>query len=166
MDKLAQTIVFTSQGIPFLHAGEEFVRSKQLVENSFNSPDEINQINWNNKAKYNDLFQYYQNLIQLRKAHPAFRMTSQSDIAKHLKFVDLKFENTIGYILGDHANGDSWKRILVIFNGNANGKKIEVPEGNWKIICTNNRIDMNGMGMNKTGFAMVGPFAAYILVEE
>ncbi len=166
MNKLAQTIVFTSQGIPFLHAGEEFVRTKQLVENSFNSSDEINQINWNNKAKYNDLFQYYQNLIQLRKAHPAFRMTSQADIAKHLKFVDLKFENTIGYILGDHANGDSWKRILVIFNGNANGKKIEVPEGNWKIICTNNRIDMNGMGMNKTGFAMVGPFAAYILVEE
>jgi pullulanase len=80
--------------------------------------------------------------------------------------VDLKFEHTIGYILGDHANGDTWKRILVIFNGNPNGKKIDLPAGNWKIICTNNRIDMNGMGINTTGFAMVGPFSAYILVEE
>jgi len=166
MNKLAQTIVLTSQGVPFLHAGEEFVRSKQLVENSFDSPDEINQINWENKIKYNDLFQYYQQLVQLRKAHPAFRMTTQAQITKHLKFIDLKFENTIGYILGDHANGDSWKRILVMFNGNANGKRIEVPAGNWKIICTNNRIDLNGMGMNNTGFAMVGPFAAYIMVEE
>ncbi|MBI1224197.1 MAG: type I pullulanase [Bacteroidetes bacterium] len=166
MDKLAQTIVLTSQGVPFLFAGEEFVRSKQLIENSFNSPDEFNQIDWGNKSKYNDLFQYYQNLIELRKAHPAFRMTSQAQIAEHLKFVDLKFEHTIGYILGDHANGDTWKRILVIFNGNPNGKQIYLPDGNWKIICTNNRIDMNGMGMNDTGFAMVGPFSAYILVEE
>lgn len=166
MDKLAQTIVLTSQGVPFLHAGEEFVRSKNGVENSFASPDEINKINWNNKTKYNDLYQYYQNLIQLRKAHPAFRMTSQAQIAQNLKFIDLKFDNTIGYILGPHANGDSWNRILVIFNGNANGKKIDLPEGNWKIICTNNRIDMNGMGENKTGFAMVGPYSAYILVEE
>ncbi len=166
MDKLAQTIVFTSQGVPFLHGGEEFVRTKQMVENSFNSPDEINQINWENKSKYHDLFQYYQNLIQLRKAHPAFRMTSQAQITEHLKFVDLKFEHTIGYILGDHANGDSWNRILVIFNGNPNGKQIPIPEGKWKIICTNNRLDMNGMGMNDSGFAMIGPYSAYILAEE
>lgn len=166
MDKLAQTIVLTSQGVPFLHAGEEFVRTKNLVENSFESSDEINNINWENKEKYKDLFEYYQLLIRLRKEHPAFRMTSQAQIAQNLKFIDLKFENTIGYILGDHANGDTWKRILVMFNGNENGKRIEVPEGNWKIICTNNRIDLNGMGINKTGFAMVGPHAAYILVEE
>lgn len=166
MNKLAQTIVLTSQGVPFLHAGEEFVRTKHGVENSFESQDYINQINWEDKTKYNELFQYYQNLIKLRKAHPAFRMTSQEQIAKHLKFIDLKFDNTIGYILGDYANGDSWKRILVILNGNATGKQIQLPEGNWKIICTNNRIDLNGMGMNKTGFAMVGPSAAYILVEE
>ncbi len=166
MNKLAQTMVFTSQGVPFLHAGEEFVRTKNLVENSFQSPDNINWIDWDNKGKYQDLFQYYKTLIQLRKEHPAFKMTSQEQIQKHLKFLEFSHDNVVGYVLGENANGDSWKRILVIFNGNANGKKLDIPEGNWKIICTNHRIDLNGMGMNKTGFAMVQPYAAYILVEE
>lgn len=166
MNKLAQTIVFTSQGVPFLHAGEEFVRTKNNVENSFNSPDEINQINWDNKGKYHDLFQYYQALIAMRKAHPAFRMTSKEQIAKHLKFLDYKYDNVIGYTIEGNANGDSWKRILVIFNGGPSGKRLDVPAGNWKIICTNNRIDTNGMGINNTGFAMVQPYAAYMMVEE
>lgn len=166
MNKLAQTMVFTAQGIPFLHAGEEFVRHKNLVENSFESSDDINQIDWDNKAKYLDLFQYYQNLIKLRKAHPAFRMTSQAQIEKHLQFLSFGHDNVVGFVLGEHANGDSWKRILVIYNGNARGKELPVPDGNWKIICTNNRIDLNGMGANLTGFAMVNPYSAYILAEE
>ncbi len=166
MDKLAQTMVFTSQGVPFLHAGEEFVRSKELVENSYQSSDKINQINWDNKAKYLDLFQYYQQLILLRKAHPAFRMTTEAQIQKHLKFMDYDYDNVVGFTLGEHANGDSWKRIMVIYNGNPRGKQLPIPPGKWKIICTNNRIDLNGMGENTSGFANVGAYAAYILAEE
>jgi pullulanase len=166
MNKLAQTMVFTSQGVPFLHAGEEFVRSKELVENSYQSSDKINQINWDNKAKYLDLYQYYQQLIKLRKAHPAFRMSTEAQIQEHLKFMDYNYDNVVGFTLGEHANGDSWKRILVIYNGNPRGKQLPIPPGKWKIICTNNRIDLNGMGENTSGFANVGAFAAYILAEE
>ena len=165
MDKLAQTIVLTSQGVPFLHAGEEFVRTKFGVENSFESPDGINQINWDNKAKYADLFEYYQNLIKLRKAHPAFHMGSQEAVAQHLEFLDYRFDNIIGYVLKDNANGDSWKRILVIFNGNKVGKQVDIPEGNWHIICQNGRIALDGMG-NRTGTkANLQPYSAYILAE-
>ncbi|MCC6724658.1 MAG: type I pullulanase, partial [Saprospiraceae bacterium] len=166
MDKLAQTIVFTSQGVPFLHAGEEMVRSKELVENSFESPDRINQINWDNKATYNDLFVYYQQLIKLRKEHPAFRMSTEEQIKKHLKFLDYGHDNVIGFTLDDHANGDPWKRILVIYNGNGNGKQLPIPAGKWKIICTNHRIELNGMGENTTDHANIGPYSAYILAEE
>lgn len=165
MNKLAQTIVLTSQGIPFLHAGEEFVRSKNGVENSFESPDAINMINWDNKQQYADLFEYYKNLIQLRKAHPAFRMGSQEEVARNLEFLDLPFDNMLGYVIKNNANGDPWKRILLIFNGNKVGKQVDIPEGNWNIICQNGRIALDGMG-NKTGTkANLMPYSAYILAE-
>lgn len=166
MDKLAQTIVLTSQGIPFLHAGEEFVRSKFGIENSYSAPDYINQIHWENKAKYQDLYEYYQKLIQLRKQHPAFRMGDKALINKHLEFFKYPIENVIGYVINDHANGDSWKRILLVFNGNQVGKAITIPEGNWKIICQDGRISLDGMGYLQGQTASLYPFSALILAEE
>lgn len=166
MNKLAQTLVMTSQGVPFLHAGEEFVRTKFGVENSFNSPDHINQIHWENKQKYHDLFEYYQNLIQLRKQHPAFRMGDKDMITRHLEFFKYPMENVLGYMINDHANGDSWKRILLIFNGNKVGKSVTIPQGNWKIICQNGRIAPEGMGYKTDTTANLYPFSAFILAEE
>lgn len=166
INKLAQTLVLTSQGVPFLQAGEEFVRSKKGVENSYKSSDHINKINWENKAKHRDLFEYYQGLIQLRKDHPAFRMGDAEMVRKHLEFVDFPMENVFGYQLKDHANGDSWKRILLVFNGNKVGKRVKVPEGNWKMVLQNYRIDQNGMGKVFNNQANLMPFSALILVEE
>ncbi|HHM20410.1 MAG TPA: DUF3372 domain-containing protein, partial [Bacteroidetes bacterium] len=161
-----QTIVLTSQGIPFLHAGEEFVRTKQLEENSFKSPDAINKIRWDNKAKYEDLFRYYKNLIELRKTHPAFRLGSARAVRQHLQFLNIQQENIIGYLLNGAASGDHWKRILVLFNGQKTGKQVDIPKGNWKIICHNYRIAPDGMGYNRTGYANLLPYSAYILAEE
>ncbi len=165
MNKLAQTIVLTSQGVPFLHAGEEFIRTKFGVENSFEAPDHINMINWDNKKQYADVLAYYQDLIKLRKAHPAFRMSAQEDVAKHLEFLDVPHDNMIVYQLKDHANGDSWKRIVLIFNGNKVGKQVEIPEGKWNIICQNGRIAHEGMGMITGNKANVLPYSACILAE-
>lgn len=146
MIKMAHALVLTSQGVPFLHAGEEFVRSKNGVENSFDSPDHINQINWDNKQRYEELYQFHRQLIALRKAHPAFRMGNADLVRKHLEFLDLPVENVIGYLLKDHANGDAWKNILVLFNGNKTGKRIEIPQGNWKYIVYKGKINPDGMG--------------------
>src|SRR6202007_2812520 len=124
MDKLSNAIVLTSQGVAFLHAGVEMLRTKNGVANSFNSPDSINRLDWSRKAKYKAVFDYYKGLIALRKNHPAFRMPSTKMIQAHLSFLDTKDPNIVAYQLSGNANGDSWKNIVVIFNGNTIDKKI------------------------------------------
>jgi pullulanase len=148
LDKLAQTIVLTSQGVPFIFAGEEIFRNKKMVHNSYNSPDSINQIDWNYKTKYRNLFDYYRNLIALRKAHPAFRMTTAKQIQDNLKFVETE-QNIVAYILGEHANSDMWKEILVVFNGNRNEIDFALPDGEWHISCLNGTIDLQGINLAK-----------------
>ena len=69
LNLLAQTAVFTSQGVPFMLSGEELLRNKKGVHNSFESPDSINQLDWQNKLRYPQVFEYYKNLIQLRLHH-------------------------------------------------------------------------------------------------
>jgi pullulanase len=144
MDKLAQTIVMTSQGVPFIFAGEEIFRNKKGVHNSYNSPDSINLIDWNYKAKYRDLFDYYKGLIELRKAHPAFRMTSASQIQDNIKFPETA-PNIVAYTINNHANNDMWKTILVIYNGNRAEVNFALPEGDWNAVCINGAIDLQGI---------------------
>ena len=148
--KLAQTIVFTSQGTPFMFAGEEIFRDKKGVHNSYKSPDSINAIDWSLKARNRDQFDYYKGLIALRKAHPAFRMTSAEQIAKHLVFDKTdakKTPNLISYTLRDHANGDAWKDIKVIFNGGDVERTVKLPKGEWKAVVRDGKIDVeNGLG--------------------
>lgn len=139
-NKLAQTVVFTSQGVPFIFAGEEVYRDKKGVNNTYESPDSINQINWDNKTTYNDIFTYYQGLIALRKAHPAFRMASLDMMKKHLKFIEPGVRNVVAFTLSDNANGDSWKEILVIYNGNRKNVSIELPEGEWNVVAHSGKI--------------------------
>ncbi|MDE5887597.1 MAG: type I pullulanase [Muribaculaceae bacterium] len=167
--KLAQTIVFTSQGTPFMFAGEEVFRDKQGVHNSYKSPDSINAINWENKAKYHDQFDYYKNLIALRKAHPAFRMTTAEDIAKHLVFDKIdssKTPNLISYSLKDHANGDQWEEIKVVFNGASKPQTVNIKKGNWKIVAKDGKISPDGnLGTTKGGSITLAPYSALILAK-
>ena len=168
--KLGQTIVFTSQGTPFMFAGEEIFRDKKGVHNSYKSPDSINAIDWSNKARYKDLFDYYAGLTRLRKAHPAFRMTTAKDIAKHLKFdkIDSKKQpNLISYSLLDHANGDAWKEIKVVFNGASKAQTVNIPKGNWLIVAQDGRIDPEGkLGTTAGGRMEIPPYSALILAQE
>lgn len=164
--KMAQTLVFTSQGIPFLQAGEEFTRTKFGVENSFEAGDEINQIDWKRKEQFQDLYEYHKALIQLRKNHPAFRMAKKEDVQAHLEFLEFPYESIIGYMLKDHANGDSWKRILLIFNANKTGKQVTIPKGKWKMIAVNGRIDEGGFGYITGPKANLKPRSVLILAEE
>ena len=89
MDKLAAGIVLTAQGVPFLHAGDEFLRSKNLVSNSYNDNDpRVNPINWNLKTQHQDVFNFYRGMIALRIAHPAFRMTEKAAVDQAFEFRD------------------------------------------------------------------------------
>lgn len=168
--KLAQTIVFTSQGTPFMYAGEEIFRDKKGVHNSYNRPDSINAIDWDNKAKYRDQFDYYKGLISLRKLHPAFRMTTTEDISSHLVFDKIdssKTPNLISYSLKDNANGDSWKEIKVVFNGASASQEVTIPKGKWMIVAQDGKIDPEGrLGETKGGKIKVAPYSALILAKE
>ncbi len=132
MDKLANGIVLTSQGIPFLHAGEEMLRTKGGVENSYNQPDSINRIDWNWKTRYSDVYDHYRSLVALRKEHPAFRMTSAEQIRKDLEFLETE-PNVIAYQLNGLVSKDPWGMILVIANANATAVTIAIPPGNWSV---------------------------------
>ena len=139
MDKLAMSIVLTSQGISFLHAGTEFLRTKKGVENSFESPDSINAIDWSLKTENKDVFEYLAALIKMRKEHPAFRMTSAKLIEAHLDFINNEEKGIISYLINGANLKDRWKKILVFFNGN-NGKRTAILlPGKWKIAIRDNK---------------------------
>ena len=130
LDKLAQTAVLTSQGTPFLWNGEEVMRDKKGVHNSFCSPDSINAIDWSLKAKNKDLYSYYRGLISMRKAHPAFRLGTAEAVAKHLEFLPSP-DCVVAYHLKDLENLDDWKDIFVILNARRESIELPLPEGEY-----------------------------------
>ncbi|MBR9920344.1 MAG: type I pullulanase [Bacteroidetes bacterium] len=131
MDKLANAIVLTSQGMAFLHAGSEMLRTKDGEHNSYNLPDEINQFVWQRKVDYANVFEYYKNLISLRKAHPAFRMTSAEEVREKLTFQVIE-PGLVSYQISDNANGDDWQEILVIYNARTTPFDFSLG-GEWQI---------------------------------
>jgi pullulanase len=165
-NKLAQTIICTSQGIPYLYAGDEFYRSKKGVRNTGESPDSINQINWDNKTTQKEIYDYSKNLLQLRKEHPAFRMPNQEMLQTHLQFLELLVPNIVAYVLSGHVNGEKWKDILVIYNGNPLAKKIIIPQGNWNVVCHDGQINLSGISTVSDTTFIVAPSSASILYQE
>ena len=164
MARLGLGTVLTSQGIPFLHAGSEFLRTKYGVENSYESSDSINAIDWSRKNKYLETVDFVKRLIQIRKAHPAFKMKTQEEIAKNLKFLQVK-NNLITYSINGAAVGDSWKKIIVILNGNKYGQKVKIHEGNWKFIVRNGKVDASGIDFFGGGRLNVDPIEMIVLAQ-
>jgi pullulanase len=146
LHKLAETCVLTSQGVPFIFAGDEMMRDKKGVHNSFNSPDSINTIPWHNKAAYKDVYNYIKGMIAMRKAHPAFHMGDANAVRQHLDFLPVEGNNVIAYRLKDHAGGDAWDNIIVILNSRTTSAQVEVPEGKYTVVCCNGVVDPNGLG--------------------
>ncbi len=153
MDKLAMSIVLTSQGISFLHAGTEFLRTKKGVENSFESADSINAMDWSLKTKNKEIFEYVKALIKLRKEHPAFRMTNAKQIAENIQFLfnqqntviseniqtsEDKQKGIVAYKIKGEKVNDKWKTILVYLNGHSTKRAHFLPIGKWKIAIENN----------------------------
>ena len=161
LDLLAQTAVFTSQGVPFMLSGEEMLRDKKGVHNSFESPDSINHLDWNNLKRYPQVFQYYKNLIQLRKNHPAFRLGSASLVRKHLVFG--KSGGPLVFCLKDHAGGDRWKDIYVILNASREQQTVDLPMDSYETVCDDGRICETGIRHFTSDRVTVAPQSALIL---
>ena len=163
LDLLAQTAVFTSQGVPFMLSGEELLRDKKGVHNSYESPDSINQLNWENKTRYPQVFDYYKNLIALRKAHPAFHLGKAELVRQHLEFLPVEGDCLVVYRLKDHAGGDEWQDIIVILNANREAKTVSIPEGQYTVVCMDGKIDASGLGEVSGDKVQVAPQSALII---
>ena len=192
LDKLGQTVVFTSQGIPFIYAGEELFRTKQGVHNSYNSPDAINAIDWSFKNHYSDLYDYYRGLIALRKAHPAFRLGDADLVREHLEFLDAP-DGVVAWRLTGHAGGDPCEEIVVVINSRKEAVSVTVPgqgssdsaSGNsgtsdtgsqssgdtvsttdthsYTVYCRDGRISVDGLGTLSGPVLTIGPQQALII---
>ena len=145
LDLLAHTAVFTSQGVPFMLSGEELLRTKLGVHNSFESPDSINHLDWGNLKRYPQVFEYYKNLIALRKHHPAFRLGDAGLVRKHMSFLKTS-EPVVAFLLKDYAGRDDWRNIIVILNSSRKAMEVTIPNGNYTIVCQDGKIDENGLG--------------------
>lgn len=162
LDLLAQTAVLTSQGVPFILCGEEMLRDKKGVHNSYKSPDSINRLDWNNLKKYPEVFSYYSGLIALRKAHPAFRMGDADMVRRHLEFLDAP-KGVVAFRLKDNAGGDSWKDITVILNSNKKVEEISVPESEYTAVVKDGKVDSRGLATFSGTRIHVAPQTAMIL---
>ena len=150
MHKLATAIILTSQGIPFLHAGQEFLRTKQGEENSYRSGDEINRIDWPRRARYQAVVDTVKGWIRLRKEHPALRLPTADLIRAHLKFLDAP-PGVLAYMISGNAGGDPWPVIVLVHNANRSEQTVNLPSGGpWHVVCDQERTgtdtlyDVNG----------------------
>ena len=163
LHKLAETFVFTSQGVPFIFTGDEVMRDKKGVHNSYNSPDEINTVEWKQKTTYREVFDYIKDLIAMRKTHPAFRMGNADMVRKHMEFLPVKGSNLIAFVLKDHANGDPWNNIVVAFNSRKEPAKLSVPKGKYTIVCKDGKINPKGLGKVNGAEVVVSAQSALIM---
>ena len=149
LDLLAQTVVMTSQGVPFMLSGEEMLRDKKGVHNSYESPDSINHLDWDNLERYPQVMDYYKNLIALRKAHPAFHMGSADMVRKNLDFLPTENCLVAYHINGRGVPGEQWGDIYVAFNAHKRARTIEVPDGTYTVVCRNIKCNQQGIGVVK-----------------
>ena len=163
LDLLAQTAVFTSQGVPFMLSGEELLRTKQGVHNSFESPDSINRLDWQNKERYPQVFDYYKNLIALRKAHPAFHLGTADLVRQHLEFLSVENDFVVAYRLKDHAGSDEWQDIIVILNAHKSPVTVDIPKGRYSVVCCDGKVDEQGLGEVTGSKVQVSPQSALIM---
>ena len=165
MDLLSNTIVFTSQGIPFLPVGDEFLRTKGGAHNSYNLPDSVNQIDWSRKAKYASVYDFYRRLIALRRTHPAFRLPSAELIQQHLEFLPTR-PGAIAYQLKNNAGGDAWGNIIVLFNGSRSATGVSLPRGTYKVVLRGDQLNEDGLDvLEVTSGVQLSGNSAMILVQ-
>ncbi len=165
MHRLANAIVLTSQGIPFIHAGSEFMRTKDFDHNSYQSPDSINQLVWQDKANHIDHVEYFQGLIALRKNHPAFRLPSTEAIVDHLSFIDMPDTQMVGYQIKD-VDTDAFKHLVVLINANPESRQVRLPERGWMILVDHNQVNEEGLRTISTNQVEVAGLSLMVLVAN
>jgi pullulanase len=137
--RLSTSVPLLAQGMPFIQAGQEFLRSKNGDENSYKSSDAVNSLKWNSRAANIVSVNYYKGLLAIRKAHPAFRMDTAAAVRANLTFLSAP-DPVIAYSLNGKAVGDSWNTIVVAHNPSTTARTITLPSsGDWNVVVSGSR---------------------------
>ncbi len=170
MNNLAAAIVLTSQGVPFLHAGEEMLRSKPLPEggfdhNSYASSDAVNNLKWADlsQEEYQAVFAYYQGLIAFRQAHSALRLTSREEVTQFVSTLTGMPANTNGFLIAAGAGGEE-SDLLVYFNPTTEEITVTLPDGAWTIYIDGEQAGVDAID-TVSYTARVAPISALVLVK-
>lgn len=175
MNKLIAGIILTSQGISFIHAGEEIARTKvdengKLIENSFNSSDKVNKIYWDRKEKYKDLCEYYKGLIKLRKEYKAFRMNTNEEIQQNINFLengkDFKADNLVAYIINSKNIDSKVSKIAVIMNASMQEENVDVKDSNWGVVVNSEIAGTNIIEEISTNIVSVPAKSIMVLIKQ
>ncbi|MBQ8517997.1 MAG: type I pullulanase [Agathobacter sp.] len=172
MNNLTAAIYMLSQGTPFIHAGEEMLRTKvnedgTFNHNSYNASDAVNSIKWATleDETYMDVVEYYKGLIAFRKAHGALRLTNAEDVAAHITTMKDLPDEVNGFIITGGVNDEKADAICVIFNPNPEAAKVTLPEGNWNIYINGEDAGTTKLG-TASGEITVDGITAMVLVQE
>ncbi|MGE0104525.1 MAG: type I pullulanase [Blastocatellales bacterium] len=175
MDKLAAAVIMTSQGLPFIQAGQEFLRSKGGNHNSYDQPDSVNMIRWKDKAAHRDVFEYYRGLIALRLAHPLFRLETGMEVRRAINFLDddpdrLIPHGVIAWTIDDVTGRDEWSRAAVLINPNARAVEIDLPDGDWQVYGDSREVGITPLRLKLAlldgSVATIAPRSVLILGES
>lgn len=162
--RLATVITLLSQGIPFLHSGQEFFRTKNGVGNSYRSPDSINQIDWDRKSQYIENAKYTAGIIAIRKSHQGFRLPTAELIRNHLLFLP-ESKPVIAICLNNVGEFGRWEKILIYLNPSHDRQTVQLPEGNWSIIADENQAGTEVL-TSVQGNLELAPISSYVLVTS
>ena len=167
---LAAAVIFTSQGTPFIQAGEEILRTKvnedgTFDSNSYQSSDEVNSIKWDRVDTYQDVYEYYKGLMAFRKEHNGLRMTTTAEVNANLNFMDGTDTNVIAYTISGGANGETADGIVVIYNPNREATKVTLPDGDWNVYIQGEHAGTEILA-TVTGTAVVEPISCMVLVQD
>ncbi len=162
--KLSGAIILTSQGIPFIHAGQEFCRTKDFDENSYNSPISVNALDYARKAEFIDVYNYYKGLIEIRKSHKAFRMRTEQQIKDNLEMINAGNKRIVPFRINGSSVGDEWDDIFVIFNGSMDAETYSLPDGQWNVVVDGEKAGTELL-YTIEGTIDLAPTSAYVMFK-
>jgi len=162
-NKLAQTVVFTSQGVPFIMPVKNYIAIRKVFTILINHRIQSTKLIGILKRLTKIFLNTYKGLIALRKAHAAFRIPTREMVQQHLKFINTRIPNVVAFMLTNHVNDEVWKDILVIYNGNRKSVAVQIPEGEWDLVCHDGQINLNGISHIDNTTFVVAPSSASIM---
>ena len=167
MNRLAAAFTMLSQGVPFLQAGEEILRTKparggKFDGNSYKSPDSVNSIKWNTlkKEEYRQTLEYYKGLIAFRKAHPALRLKTREAVSRQVHPIPCGNPHVTAFVIDEGE-----QRLFLAFNADWEAVSLTLPAGKWYSCIRDDLASAEPCG-DVGGSITVSPISTLALVQK